>query len=102
MLTRINRELGADFSPSAFAHEARYNAREQRVEMHLVSVYTQRVTVLGRSFMFGMGESIHTENAYKYSLAKFRALALRAGWSHQQLWMDGRSRFAVHVLERAR
>ena len=102
LLTRINRELGADFSPSAFGHEARYNAREQRVEMHLVSRYTQRVSVLGRSFMFGVGESIHTENSYKYSLVKFRALAQRAGWAHQQLWMDGRSRFAVHVLERVR
>lgn len=102
LLTRINRELQGDFSPGAFAHEARYNAREQRVEMHLVSLYTQRVTVLGRSFMFGVGESIHTENSYKYSIAKLRALASRAGWSQLQLWMDGRSRFGVHVFERAR
>jgi len=99
LLARINRELGADFSPTAFVHEARFNAEQQRVEMHLVSLYTQRVTVCGHPFQFAMGESIHTENSYKYSLLKFQHLAARAGWSHRQLWMDGQSRFAVHVLE---
>ena len=99
LLARINRELGADFSPTAFRHEARFNAEQQRVEMHLVSQYTQRVTVCGHPFQFAMGESIHTENSYKYGLLKFQHLAARAGWSHRQLWMDGQSRFAVHVLE---
>ena len=102
LLTRINRELGADFSLTAFRHEARFNAEQQRVEMHLVSNYTQRVTVCGHPFQFAMGESIHTENAYKYSLLKFQHLAARAGWSQGQLWMDGQSRFAVHVLECSR
>ena len=99
LLTRINRELGADFSLTAFRHEARFNPERQRVEMHLVSNYTQRVTVCGHPFQFAMGESIHTENSYKYGLLKFQHLAARAGWSHRQLWMDGQSRFAVHVLE---
>jgi L-histidine N-alpha-methyltransferase len=102
LLARINRELGADFNLSAFRHEARWNAAEQRVEMHLVSLYTQRVTLLGRSFRIAVGESIHTESSYKYGLVKFQAIAHRAGWSHRQLWMDGQSRFAVHVLERWR
>lgn len=102
LLVRINRELGADFNLSAFRHEARWNAGEQRVEMHLVSLYTQRVNLLGRSFRFAVGESLHTESSYKYGLVKFRALAHRAGWSQHQLWMDGQSRFAVHVLERWR
>jgi len=101
LLVRINRELGADFSPSAFRHEARFDAGLQRVEMHLVSEYTQRVTVCGHPFQFAMGESIHTENAYKHSLLKFQHLAARAGWTHRQLWMDGCSQFAVHVLEPA-
>lgn len=99
LLLRINRELGADFSPSAFRHEARFDAARQRVEMHLVSEYTQRVTVCGHAFQFAMGESIHTENSYKYSLLKFQHLAARAGWTHRQLWMDGQSQFAIHVLE---
>jgi L-histidine N-alpha-methyltransferase len=100
LLLRINRELDADFAPGAFRHEARLNAAEQRVEMHLVSEYTQQASVLGHRFRFAMGESIHTENAYKYSLLRLQALAHRAGWSPVQRWMDGQSRFAVHVLER--
>jgi uncharacterized SAM-dependent methyltransferase len=54
--------------------------------------------VLGHAFGFAMGESIHTENAYKYSLFQFLALAHRAGWAQEQLWMDSAARFAVHVL----
>jgi dimethylhistidine N-methyltransferase len=100
LLTRINRELQGNFSPSAFDHQARWNAALQRVEMHLVSVYSQRVHVLGRPYHFGMGESIHTESAYKHSLAAFEALVTRAGWLPCQRWLDGQSRFAVHVLER--
>jgi dimethylhistidine N-methyltransferase len=102
LLVRINRELQGNFSLSAFRHEARFNTEHQRVEMHLVSQYTQRVTVLGRPFMFAQGESIHTENSYKYGLVKFQAMARRAGWAHRQFWVDGQSRFAVHVLERGR
>ena len=102
LLTRINRELGADFTLSAFRHEARCNAQEQRVEMQLVSMYTQRIKVGGRFFHLAMDESIHTQNAYKYGPLRFQALARRAGWSQLQLWMDGQSRFAVHVFERAR
>lgn len=102
LLTRINRELGADFSLTAFRHEVRLNAEQQRVEMHLVSNYTQRVTVCGHPFQFAMEESIHTQSAYKHSLLKFQHLAARAGWSHRQLWMDGQSRVAVHVLEPSR
>ncbi len=102
LLVRMNRELGADFSLSAFRHEARYDPQQQRIEMHLVSEYSQRVTLLGRSVRFAAGESIHTENACKYGLIKFQAMARRAGWTHLQLWMDGQSRFALHVLERTR
>lgn len=102
LLVRINRELGADFDLGAFRHEARWNAAEQRIEMHLVSLYTQRVSLLGRSFRFALGESLHTESSYKYGLVRFQAIAHRAGWTHRQLWMDGQARVAVHVLERWR
>jgi L-histidine N-alpha-methyltransferase len=100
LLRRINRELDANFSLDAFRHEARFDAEQRRVEMHLVSLYTQRVTVRGRPFMFAMGESIHTENSYKYSLPRFQQLAAQAGWALCQRWVDGQSRFAIHVLAR--
>jgi len=101
LLARINRELDANFSLTAFEHEARWNPGEQRVEMHLVSRYTQSVAVRGRQVHFAMGESIHTENSYKYGLLKFRAMAARAGWEQTQLWIGGQSRYAVHVFEAA-
>ena len=99
LLVRINRELGADFDPEAFRHEARFDAAQRRVEMHLVSLREQRVRLLGRSIGFAAGESIHTENSYKHGPTRLEALAGRAGWTARQLWMDAHSRFAVHVFE---
>ncbi len=100
LLVRINRELDGHFSRSAFRHQARWVPEAQRIEMHLVSQYTQRVSVLGREFTFAMGESIHTESSHKHGLLRFQALMQRAGWTQRQLWMDASARFAVHVLER--
>jgi dimethylhistidine N-methyltransferase len=100
LLVRINRELQGDFDLEGFRHASRYNVGEQRVEMHLVARRTQRVQVLGRSFDFALGESIHTENAYKLSPFQFLALAHRAGWRQKRLWMDAAAPYAVHLLER--
>lgn len=100
LLVRINRELGANFDVDAFRHEARWDAQQQRVEMHLVSLHAQRVTLFDRRFDFAAGESIHTESSYKHGLLRFQALAARAGWAQRQLWMDGPTRYAVHVFER--
>lgn len=101
LLERINRELDGDFDPLAFKHEARFNAELQRMEMHLVSKTWETFEALGRRFSFPAGESIHTENSYKYSLTGFQKLTRRAGWSPVQFWTDARSRFGVHVLERS-
>lgn len=101
LLARINRELDGDFDLDRFDHQARWDAQQQRVEMHLVSRGAQQVTVLGRRFGFADGETLHTENSYKHGLLKFRALVARAGWAHRQFWMDSRGRYAVHVLERS-
>src|SRR5262249_32612146 len=81
VLTRINRELGGDFDRSAFLHKAFYNRARARIEMHLVSLVRQRVQVAGRTVAFRSGETIHTENSYKYTPARFAALARRAGWT---------------------
>jgi L-histidine Nalpha-methyltransferase len=100
LLLRINRELDGSFAPSAFRHEVRWNAMQQRAETHLVSEFSQRVRVLGRSVRFGAGETIHTASAHSHTLMRLRASALRANWAHRQLWMDGQSRIALHVMER--
>src|SRR5512139_3410584 len=75
VLVRINRELGGNFDLSAFTHRAIYNRERHRIEMHLISKKSQTVRMLGTSFAFRPGESIHTENSYKYSLERFAALA---------------------------
>ena len=80
LLTRINRELGADFDLSTFEHQAIWNAAESRMEMHLVSCKDQVAHVAGRAYRFGAGETIHTENSYKFTLARFADLAGSAGW----------------------
>lgn len=102
LLRRINRELGGSFDEAGFRHEARYDALKQRVEMHLVSRHEQRVQVLGHEFHFAHGESIHTENSYKFGPLKFQALAMRAGWTPRELWMDDHSRFTMYLFDRSR
>jgi dimethylhistidine N-methyltransferase len=98
VLHRINRELGGNFDTGAFTHRAIYNRERHRIEMHLISRKAQTVRVLGRSFSFRAGESIHTENSYKYSVERFIALARGSGWTPRESWTDGAGLFSVHAL----
>jgi dimethylhistidine N-methyltransferase len=98
VLHRINRELGGNFDLSAFTHRAIYSRDRHRIEMHLVSRKAQAVRVLGRSFSFRAGESIHTENSYKYSPERFSALARDSGWIPRQCWSDAAGMFSVYAL----
>jgi dimethylhistidine N-methyltransferase len=98
LLIRINRELGGNFDISGFVHRAIYNREHHRIEMHLVSRKPQTVRLLGTSFAFRTGESIHTENSYKYSIARFGALARGSGWKVQNTWTDEAKMFSVHAL----
>ena len=98
LLNRINRELGGNFDASAFTHRAIYNRERHRIEMHLISRKAQTVRVLGRSFSFRAGETIHTENSYKYSLERFAALARGSGWTPRACWTDSAGMFSVHAL----
>jgi dimethylhistidine N-methyltransferase len=98
LLRRMNRELQGNFQPKNFAHLAVYNDTEGRVEMHLESLVPQIVSVAGRSFRFRAGETIHTENSYKYSVPEFKALAAEARFSCRKLWQDSGERFAAYFL----
>jgi dimethylhistidine N-methyltransferase len=89
LLARINRELGADFDLATFEHHAFYNVEQSRIEMHLASTKRQRVRVNGMTANFRAGETIHTENSYKYTIESFQALARGSGWSPLQSWSDG-------------
>ncbi|MBC7585426.1 L-histidine N(alpha)-methyltransferase [Tardiphaga sp. vice352] len=98
VLVRINRELGGDFDLSAFTHRAIYNRERHRIEMHLIARTAQTVHLLGRSFTFRTGESLHTESSYKYSLERFMALAKGSGWTPKASWTDAGKQFSVHAL----
>jgi dimethylhistidine N-methyltransferase len=97
LLARINRELGANFDLAAFEHHACYNPERQRIEMHLASIRRQKVRVAGKAINFRAGETIHTENSYKYTIDSFQTLAQSAGWAAVRSWTDGL--FAVLALE---
>lgn len=94
-LARINRELDGNFPLDRFSHEARWNPKEQAMEMHLVSLDERVVQVAGRSFEFLEQESIHTESSRKYTLASIGALAANTGWTVDHAWMDTAKKFVV-------
>jgi dimethylhistidine N-methyltransferase len=98
VLARANRELGANFQPARFAHSAFYNAPLQRIEMHLVARERQSVALCGERFDFEEGESLHTENSYKFTVDGLRALAIRAGFRPGPVWTDPDRLFSVHWL----
>lgn len=98
LLARINREIGPSFDLDAFCHEAIYNARDGRIEMHLVSIKDQDVAIADRRFHFRRGETIHTENSYKYTVRQFQDLARAADWRPNRVWTDKDALFSVHEL----
>jgi len=98
LLARINRELNANFDLASFSHHAFYNSERHRIEMHLASNKRQKVKVAGRVIEFRSGETIHTENSYKYTLESFSALARGSGWSPLAVWTDAGANFSVHAL----
>lgn len=99
ILVRLNRELGADFVPESFAHRAVWNPMRSRIEMYLESRRPQRVSIaaLHEEFEFEEGETIHTENSYKYEPGHAEKLLCAAGFAPAGRWTDARDRFAVHL-----
>jgi dimethylhistidine N-methyltransferase len=98
LLVRINRDLDGDFDPAAFRHAAFFDGQRSRIEMHLVSVGAQRVRVGPAVFAFRAGESIHTENSYKYDLGELADRAARCGLRLDETWTDAQHYFAVLYL----
>lgn len=99
LLVRANRELDADFDLDAFAHYAFYNPAMRRIEMHLVSLAEQCVSLCGRRIFFTEGETVHTENSYKYTVDGFCELAEDAGFVPRKVWCDAAHLFSLHWLE---
>ncbi len=105
VLTRLNRELGAGFRPQTFRHQARWNAAESRIEMHLESVAAQTVRIPANSagpemvLDFVPGLTIHTESSYKFTNSALLHLLHVAGFAETKTWSDERGWFAVTLAE---
>ena len=97
LLVRINRELGADFDPRPSRHRAIYREGPERVEMHLVSLRDQAVSIPGAGVAveFAEGESIHTENSHKYTPSSLASLARQSGFREEAAWTDPQAWFLV-------
>ncbi|MBD0369973.1 MAG: L-histidine N(alpha)-methyltransferase [Pyrinomonadaceae bacterium] len=100
LLSRINRELDADFDLRAFRHYARYDEEAGRIEMHLESLRSQvvRVARLDLELQFEDGERIHTENSYKYNMADLARLASETGFTLARTWYDSMKRFSSNLF----
>jgi L-histidine N-alpha-methyltransferase len=105
ILTRLNRELGANFRPKRFAHLALWNARDSRIEMHLQSCETQTVEIPGNcsgpsfTIHFRSGETIHTENSYKFTQAALIALLSDAGFAPVARFSDAEQMFSLNLAK---
>jgi dimethylhistidine N-methyltransferase len=102
VLARINRELEGEFNISKFEHKSFYNTRKHRIEMHLESKFDQhvRIRAIGKIFYFKKGETIHTENSYKYSLPRFNSLVKKAGLQVIRNFTDPNKQFTLILLKR--
>jgi len=101
VLARLNRDLGSDFVPSNFRHRACWNPSESRIEMHLESLVAQQIHMPANSsgpaftVEFAQGESIHTENSYKFTSEAVEGLLASANFKKMKSWEDPRHMFAV-------
>ncbi len=100
LLRRINRELGGEFDVDLFEHVAFYHSAKSRIEMHLRSATAQAVYVgrFDRSFHFAEGETVHTENSYKYSIEQILEMCRQTGFRLAQRWQDRRRYFSLNLL----
>ena len=105
ILIRLNREAGTNFDAATFAHRVRWNAAESRIEMHLESLLEQTVLLPGKSgvqpIAFTAGETIHTENSYKFTERSLRPMLAAAGFGNPHIFHDEHHRFAVAMAHPA-
>ena len=101
LLSRLARESGTEVNPDDFVHEAFYREAFSRIEMHLVARRRVRLRINGEEFRLSPGESIHTENSYKYTAGAFESLSREAGFQLARRWTDERGWFGVFLLRNA-
>jgi L-histidine N-alpha-methyltransferase len=103
LLARINRELEGEFDLSQFAHEARWNERYSRIEMHLRSRVDQEVPIgaLGATVRLEAGETIWTESSHKFRPDEIPGIGCRSGWGFSRQWLDRGRTFAETLFQKA-
>lgn len=99
ILARLQREIQAKLQLDQFSHHAFYNETAGRIEMHLKSLSHQDIRIGTQTFNFLKGESLHTENSYKYTVEEFQSLAKRSGWQPKALWTDENNLFSLQYFE---
>lgn len=100
LLKRVNTELGGNFDLSNFMHRAFYNEPLGRIEMHLIARKASEYSLGSDNFTFRQGESIHTENSYKYSADEFSEIASEGKFSVSRILQDPWKYYSIYVLER--
>jgi dimethylhistidine N-methyltransferase len=98
LLQRMQQELNAEIDPDVFEHLAFYNDEKGRIEMHLVSTQQQALSLNGHRFEFKKGETLHTENSYKYSPSEFIDLVSENGFTEVRHWVDDGGLFAIYLV----
>ncbi len=99
MLTNLNSKFGTDFDIRKFSHRAFYNEELQRIEMHLVSKQAQSYEVFGEQIRFTTGETIHTENSYKFSQQQIASMAQASGFKLIKTWLDEQKLFSINCFQ---
>jgi uncharacterized SAM-dependent methyltransferase len=98
MLAHLNREFGAKFRLDKFRHHATYNEALGRIEMYLVSLEDQTVSLGKAEFSFKHDERILTEVSHKYTVEEFERLAVAGGFQVRDVWTDRDQLFSVQCL----
>ncbi|HET9529825.1 MAG TPA: L-histidine N(alpha)-methyltransferase, partial [Blastocatellia bacterium] len=100
LLARINRELDGDFDVRGFDHLAIYNQEHGRMEIYLVSraPQTVRISAIDLEIRFEKGETIHTENSYKFDLDQLSAFGRQSGFNLVKTWLDSARRFSFNLF----
>jgi len=100
LLGRINRELDGDFNLRMFAHQIRYDAARQRIEMHLRSLANQWVRIPKADLVvaFADQETIWTESCHKFRPEQIATMARIGGFRLERQWIDAEWGFAENLL----
>ena len=101
LLSRMKRELGAELNEGDFEHFSFFNENESRIEMHLRATRPTAIAIEDRIFSFDAGETLHTENSYKYTIEGIERLIEKTSWRLENVWTDPSAWYAACLFSNA-